>query len=459
MQKNEIKELISKQKKYFASGNSRNIVFRLKALRKLKEVVLRKEEEILNALSEDLGKPHMESYASELGIIINEINYAIRNLKRWMKPERAKSTLLISPARNYIIKEPYGVVLIIGPWNYPFHLTLVPLVGAIAAGNCCIIKPSEISIASSKVVKELIQETFDEKYIAVVEGNVETSNYLLEESFDKIFFTGSPTVGKIIMEKAAKHLTPVTLELGGKSPCVVDKDIDIEVTAKRILWGKFFNAGQTCIAPDYLIVNKKIKEALYASFRKWLKEFFTEHPEKSPDLSRIVNLRHFQRLNDYLKQGKIIAGGEAYKEQLFISPTIMEVSDMNLPVMQEEIFGPILPVIEYTKPEEIEKIINYNPNPLGFYIFSRNRKLVKHFIQRIPFGGGCINDTIMHVQNHHMPFGGRGSSGIGNYHGVYSFDTFSHRKSIVQKEFTFDVKLKYPPYKDKHRLLKKYLLK
>lgn len=459
MQESQISGIVLKQKEFFSTGRSKDVSFRLNALKRFKDVIIKNEQEIVAALEKDLKKPFLESYTSELGLIINEINYSIKNLKKWIKRESVKSTLMAFPSKSYVIKEPYGVALIIGPWNYPFQLTLAPLVGAIAAGNCCVVKPSEISRESSSIIKKLICEAFDENYIIVVEGGIEISKCLLEQKFDKIFFTGSPGVGKFIMEKAAKHLTPITLELGGKSPCIVDKGIDIDVTAKRILWGKFFNAGQTCVAPDYLIVNKEIKEVLYDSFKKWLKIFFTEHPESSPDLTRIINKNHFIRLRNYVKEGKIIIGGQMNENELFIAPTIIEVSGMNSPVMQEEIFGPVLPVVEYSRLEEVERIVGFNPDPLGFYIFSPDKKTVERLISNIPFGGGCVNDTISHLQNHHLPFGGRGTSGIGNYHGEYSFDAFSHRKSILEKGFTFDLSMKYPPYKNRHIYLRKFLLK
>ena len=459
MSEKEIHEIILSQREFFLTGKTRDINFRMEALKKLKAAILANEQSIINALENDLRKPIMESYTSELAMIINEINFAIKNLKRWIKPTKVKSTFLVFPAKSYIMTEPFGTALIISPWNYPFQLTLVPLVGAIAAGNCCVIKPSEYSKASGSIIKKIICDTFDSCYVSTINGDMEVSQYLLEQRFDKIFFTGSPKVGRIVMEKAAKYLTSVTLELGGKSPCIVDKDVNIEVTAKRILWGKFLNAGQTCIAPDYLIVHKEIKGVLYDSLRKWLKVFFTDNPEGSPDLGRIINIAHFRRLENYLQEGKIILGGSTNEKSLYIEPTVIEVNDINLPVMQEEIFGPILPVIEYSRLEDIECIIANNPNPLAFYIFSLNKETVQRLIKRIPFGGGCINDTISHIINHHLPFGGKGNSGIGGYHGKHSFDAFSHKKSVMEKGFAFDMVMKYPPYKDGHTYIKKFLMK
>ncbi|MTI55659.1 aldehyde dehydrogenase [Geosporobacter ferrireducens] len=459
MKESKIMGIVTKQKEFFFSGKSRDLRFRLNSLKKLKDTIIKNEQAIVEALEKDLKKPRLESYTSEIGFIISEINYSMKNLNKWARRESVKSPLNLFPSRSYIIKEPYGVALIIGPWNYPFQLTMVPLIGAIAAGNCCVVKPSELSRESAGVIRKIIYEAFDMPYITVVEGGIEVSECLLEQNFDKIFFTGSPSVGKIVMEKAARKLIPVTLELGGKSPCIVDKKIDIDIAAKRILWGKFFNAGQTCVAPDYLLVNNEIKEALYDSFKKWLSVFFTEHPENSPDFSRIINKSHFIRLKNYVKEGKIIIGGQLNESELYIAPTIIEVSDMNSPMMQEEIFGPILPVVSYSGLEEVKRIIRLNPNPLGFYIFSNDKKIAEQLILNIPFGGGCVNDTLSHLQNQHLPFGGIGNSGIGNYHGKYSFDAFSHRKSILEKGYAFDLSMKYPPYKNKHVYLKKLLLK
>jgi aldehyde dehydrogenase (NAD+) len=455
----DIKKILSAQKEFFASGRSRTLEYRLNALKRLKEVLIRNEQQILSALETDLKKPLLESYTSEIGMIINEINNAMRHIKKWTRPEKVRSTLLVLPSRSLITKEPYGTALIIGPWNYPFQLTFSPLAGAIAAGNCCIVKPSELSVKSSEVISRIIREAFDENYVAAIEGDVEVSSILLEQKFDKIFFTGSPNVGKIVMEKAARHLTSVTLELGGKSPCIVDKGINFDVAAKRILWGKFLNAGQTCIAPDYILVHKEAKEALYNAFRKWLKVFFTESPESSPDFGKIINQKHFGRLLNYLQSGKIIIGGQSDESRRFIAPTVMEITDVTAPVMKEEIFGPILPVIEYSNSTEIARIIGLNPDPLGFYVFSRDKEFVNSLISDVSFGGGCVNDTISHTMNHHLPFGGRGNSGIGSYHGKYSFEAFTHRKAILKKGFAFDLAMKYPPYGNNHKFIRGFVMK
>jgi aldehyde dehydrogenase (NAD+) len=454
-----IPTILTGQRAFLATGQTRSLDWRLTALKKLKAAILRYESELIAALEQDLRKPLMESYTSELGMVIDEINFALKNLKKWARPQRVKANLLTFPAKSYLLKEPYGVVLIIAPWNYPVQLALSPLVGAIAAGNCSVLKPSELAPATAAILETLIVTTFEPDYIQVITGDAETSKYLLEQHFDKIFFTGSPRVGKIVMEQAARHLTPVTLELGGKSPCIVDKNVDLEVTAKRIVWGKFFNAGQTCVAPDYLLVHQNIKVPLCIAMQKWIRLYYTEHPESSPDLAKIINLHHFNRLKEYLKDGKIISGGQADADHLFIAPTLLEVTDLDAPVMQEEIFGPILPVVKYATLEELFQITNRHPDPLACYIFSKDRKLVAQLLNRIPFGGGCVNDTLSHFLNHHLPFGGRGNSGIGNYHGHYSFDAFSHSKSVIKAGFRFDLPVKYPPYQERHKLMRKFLLK
>ena len=450
-------QLLLRQHEYYSSGASRNLQFRLAMLSKLKDALIKNEQHILAALEEDLHKPLLESYSSEIGVVMSEINIAQKNLKHWIKDRRVKGNFLVFPSKSYIIYEPYGVVLIIGPWNYPFQLTLAPLVGAIAAGNCAVVKPSEMAKASSTVIKKIITESFDDRFITVVEGDSGVSGALLEQRFDKIFFTGSPAVGRIVMEKAAKHLTPVTLELGGKNPCLVDGDLDLDLVSKRIIWGKFFNAGQTCIAPDYLLVKRSIKDALLNCLVRQLNNFYGSEPKESPDLGRIINVSHFNRLKGYLDSGKVIAGGVFDEHNLYIAPTILEVSSTDAPIMKEEIFGPILPVLEFETYKEAEAVINLNPSPLAFYLFSNNREAIKHLTRHIPFGGGTVNDVFSHILNYNLPFGGRTGSGIGNYRGKYSFEAFSHQKSLVIKGFGFDARKKYPPYKDIHKFVKKFV--
>ncbi len=361
------------------------------------------------------------------------------------------------PYSGRIQPEPLGVVLIISPWNYPFHLLISPLVGAIAAGNCAVLKPSEFAPYTSGLIANLIEKTFEPAYIAVVEGGVETSQTLLAEKFDYIFFTGGNAVGKIVMAAAAKHLTPVTLELGGKSPCLVDTEIDVEKTARRICWGKFINAGQTCIAPDYLLVNKKIKNSLLDSIKKCLLEFYGEHPANSPDYARIIHQNHFDRLVKFLQDGEILIGGETNRDELYISPTVIDKVSWEAPIMQEEIFGPILPVIEYTDIAEAIAKINSRPKPLALYLFSDNKDLQQQVLQSTSSGGVCLNDTLIQSGVPSLPFGGVGDSGIGSYHGKASFDTFSHYKSVVQNSFWLDLKWRYPPYEGKLSFLKRLI--
>lgn len=450
MPKPPVKEIVAAQRKFFETGQTRSIEFRISALKSLRKALIANEDFVLEALNRDLRKSSIESYVTEIGIILYEINYALKNIKNWSKPRKVKTPAAVLPARSQIRPEPYGVALIISPWNYPFNLTFVPLVGAIAAGNCCVIKPSEISEASSDATRKIISETFDEAYITVVEGGADTAGSLLDQRFDKIFFTGSPAVGKIVMEKAARHLANISLELGGKNPCIVDKNVNIDVAAKRILWGKLLNAGQTCVAPDYLLVHREIKEELYASLKKWLSAFFPSGQKNSPDLARIINEEHFRRLKNYLAEGTIVAGGDSDEAELFIALTIIELTDHESPLMEEEIFGPVLPVIGYSEPEDLEKIIAHNPNPLALYLFSGSPEVAEHVINRIPFGGGCVNDTIFQIANNNLPYGGRGKSGLGSYQGKYSFEAFSHRKSIVSRGFRFDPGFKYPPFKNSH---------
>ncbi|HEY9802504.1 MAG TPA: aldehyde dehydrogenase [Leptolyngbyaceae cyanobacterium] len=451
--KYEITQIIEQQRNFFSIGQTKNVDFRLEQLKKLQQLITENEKPITQALKADLNKSEFEANLSEL-IVVQEINSAIKNVKRWAKPKKTNVPLKLFSYSGKIYPEPLGVVLIISPWNYPFSLIISPLVGAIAAGNCAIIKPSELAPHTSSLVAELIPKYFQSEYIAVVEGGVETSQELLAQKFDHIFFTGGTAIGKIVMEAAAKHLTPVTLELGGKSPCIVDTDINLEHTARRIIWGKFLNAGQTCIAPDYLLVNQNIKKDLIAAIQKTIKEFYGDNPAQSPDYSRIINHRHFERLTKFLNNGKIIVGGETNYEEKYIAPTILDEVALSDTVMQEEIFGPILPVIEYTDIKDAIALINSQPKPLALYLFTQNQNLQKRILQETSSGGVCINDTMMQYGVSSLPFGGVGDSGIGSYHGKASFDTFSHYKSVLKNSFWLDLNWRYAPYKDKLSLLK-----
>lgn len=452
-----ISNVVSLQRAYFSTGQTQEINFRLEKLRTLKQVIIENEQAIIQALQADLRKPELEAVTSEIILVLNDIVHAIKHLKTWAKPQKVAVPLYLFPASSIILPEPLGVVLIIGAWNYPFQLVILPLVGAIAAGNCAILKASEIATHTSRLLAEIIPKYFEPAYIAVVEGGVETNQKLLAEKFDHIFFTGSPYVGKIVMGAAAKHLTSVTLELGGKNPCIVDADIHIEHAAKRIIWGKFINAGQTCIAPDYLLVDKQIKDKLLNSLRKQVKEFYGDNPETSPDYARIITQKQFDRLSNFLKCGKILIGGETNQTELYIAPTLLDGVSLADPVMQEEIFGPILPIIEYTDIAEAIALINSQPKPLALYFFSQNKNLQQRVLQETSSGGACINETVLQFNVSSLPFGGVGNSGIGKYHGKASFDTFSHYKSVLQNPFWLDIKLRYPPYKGKLALLRQIM--
>ncbi|MBC1239010.1 aldehyde dehydrogenase [Nostoc sp. 2RC] len=451
-----IGKIIQNQREFFQTGKTKDINFRIEQLQKLKQGIIEHTQEIIEALEADLHKPVVETYLTEIAVV-KEIDYAIKHIKTWAKPKKAPVSLDFFSYSARIYPEPLGVILIITPWNYPFQLAISPLVGAIAAGNCAIIKPSEIAYYTSSIVNKIISKYFPQPYITAVEGGIEVSEKLLAEKFDHIFFTGGTAVGKIVMTAAAKHLTPVTLELGGKSPCIVDTDINLEHTVRRITWGKFINAGQTCIAPDYLLVDKKIKKDLINGIEKCLKEFYGENPANSSDYARIISQKHFDRLVKFLKDGEVILGGETKSSERYIAPTIIDNIPLEASVMQEEIFGPILPVIEYSDIAEVIALINSRPKPLALYLFSQNKNLQKRVLQETSSGGVCINDTIMHVGVPSLPFGGVGDSGIGNYHGKASFDTFSHEKSVLQNSFWLDLKWRYAPYKNKLPLIKKLL--
>ncbi len=456
---NDIKSVFNKQKEFFYLGKTNDINFRIDNLRKLKEVIKVNENKILEALNKDLGKSNFESYATEIGIVYDEINVHIKNIKKWARRERKKSSIIYYPSKSYVYKEPYGVTLIIGPFNYPFQLVIAPLIGAISAGNTAIIKPSENTKNISILLEEIINENFEEEYLKVVsplEGK-EAVSYLLEFPFDYIFFTGSVRVGKIIMEKAAKNLTPITLELGGKSPCIVDSDAKLELAAKRIVWGKFLNAGQTCVAPDYLCVHKNIKEKLLKLIISEIHKQFGEEIKTSPDYPRIVNNNSLTRLSNYIKDGEVYYGGSFDDLELYMEPTILVNTDVNSAVMTEEIFGPILPVIEFDNIENIIDFINRREKPLALYYFSESKKNINYILRATTSGGVTINDTIIHVANGNLPFGGVGNSGVGNYHGKASFDTFTHKRSVMKRGTFVEFNIRFAPYKEKINILKKVM--
>lgn len=453
-----ISDIICQQRRFFNTGKTKDIGFRITQLKNLQKAVIDHEAAIIAALKADLHKSEFETYSTEIALCKKEINYALKHIENWNKPQKANIPQEQLPGFGRIYPEPLGVVLIISPWNYPFQLIIAPLVGAIAAGNCTILKPSEIAAHTSKLLAEILPKYFDPAYIAVVEGGVEISQQLLAEKFDHIFFTGGTTIGRKVMEAAAKHLTPVTLELGGKSPCIVDADTNIEYTARRITWGKFINAGQTCVAPDYLLVEQSIKQELLDKIQKCIREFLGEQPATSPDYARIINQKHFNRLVEFLQYGETIIGGESNSSELYIAPTVLDRVSLESPVMQEEIFGPILPVLTFSDVTEAIAIVNQKPKPLALYLFSHNKNLHKRVLQSTSSGSVCINDTVMQFAVPGLPFGGVGNSGMGKYHGKASFDTFSHYKSVLNRSLILDVKLRYAPYtKSKLQLLKRIL--
>jgi len=445
---------VSNQRLFFNKHQTKKLSFRIEQLKLLKQAILDNEAAITKALNADLNKPELESYVTEIGSCLEEIKYALKHIRSWVKPKKVRTPLPYLPASSKVYSEPLGVVLIIGAWNYPLQLVISPLIGAIAAGNCAIIKPSEIAVNTSTLLAEIIPKYFDSSFISVVEGGKEVTEQLLEEKFDHIFFTGNTQVGKIIMSAAAKQLTPVTLELGGKSPCIVDGNTHLEYTARRIVWGKFLNAGQTCVAPDYLLVDRKIKKDLLEHLKQIIQEFYGATPETSPDYARIINQHHFQRLCELLKTGEIVVGGDTNPSDYYIAPTVIDGVSPEEGVMQEEIFGPILPVIEYTNLSEAIAFVNAKPKPLALYFFSNNKQHQNQVLQETASGGACINDTIVQIAFPGLPFGGVGDSGIGRYHGKTSFETFSHQRSVLHKSFWVDLKLRYAPYKGKLKFLK-----
>ncbi|NMB07974.1 MAG: aldehyde dehydrogenase [Tissierellia bacterium] len=452
-----IKLILNKQRAFFNLNSTKDISFRKEQLKKLNKVIVDHEKDIINALNKDLGKSEFESYSTEIGMVLSEISYALKHIDNWTKVEKVKTPMTNFKSKSYIYPEPYGNVLIISPWNYPFQLTLLPLVGAVAAGNTAIIKPSSSSIHTSKIMEKIINENFPEEFIHVLDVESKESRKVLDEKFDYIFYTGSPSVGKMVMKKAAENLTPITLELGGKSPCIVDKEGDLELFAKRITWGKLLNSGQTCVAPDYLYVHKDIKEEFIKYLIKYIEEFYGKDMENNEDYVRIINEKHFNRLNNLIDRDKVIYGGNSDLEKLYIEPTIMDNVNWNDKVMAEEIFGPIFPILEYDSIVEVIEEIKKRPRPLALYIFSTNEKIIDKVINNISFGGGCINDTIMHLTNPNMPFGGIGNSGMGSYHGKYSFDTFTHYKSISNKSLSPDIEMRYPPYKGNLKWVKRFM--
>ena len=441
-----IEALVLAQHNYFNTNITKDTAFRHDALKNLLTAIKENEDAIYKALQMDLGKSNQEACMTEVGLIINSIHFALRHLDKWVKPKRCKTPITHFPAKSYIYKEPYGVVLIMSPWNYPFFLTLSPLIGAIAAGNCAIIKTSRSCPNTSALMKAMINSAFSSSYIHVVDVD-EDYNAILSCQYDYIFFTGSERVGRIVMRHASEHLTPVTLELGGKSPCIIDKSADLKRAAKRIAWGKILNAGQTCVAPDYVVIPRDKKDKFVSLLQKYFYQFL-ESPLDNENYPHIINLHHFIRLKNLISNASCVVGGKIDEKKHRIEPAIFTEADFNDDIMKNEIFGPILPIIAYDDLDEVLTIIKNRPKPLACYIFGKKHEFKKKVISTLSFGGGCINDTIMHVSNEHLPFGGIGSSGMGSYHGKYSFDTFTHYKSI-HVSGVLDLPFRYPPYSEK----------
>ncbi len=442
---------------FFKAHKKQSLKVRIDHLKKLKKVLNEKEQGIFNALDRDLKKPVFESFTSELLMVQKEIDAFIKNLKEWAAPKRVSGSLLNFPSQDFLLSEPYGTVLMISPWNYPFQLTMTPLVGAVGAGNTVVLKPSESAPHTSKVLIDILSAVFPNDWVSVVEGDAQVAQALLKERWDYIFYTGSTQVGKIVAKAAAEHLTPVTLELGGKSPCVVDGTAPLQKTARRIVWGKFLNCGQTCIAPDYVLVKSEHKDALIQALIEEIEKAFGVDAQNSKDYGRIIHEKHFKKLEADLKNQKTIYGGKTVAKELFFGPTLVDQPAMDSSLIQDEIFGPILPILSYDTLEDIDEVLTELKNPLAFYVFSQNKKFINTLIQNYPFGGSVVNDVLVHFTNPKLPFGGIGNSGVGAYHGKYSFDLMSHTKPVVKRSFWLDLPQRYAPYPKSISLLKNIL--
>lgn len=456
---NEIIKIVTNQRVFFNTRTMQSYEFRLDQLQKLKAGIIKYEKEFITALKTDLGKSEFEVYATEIGFTLHDLTNTIKNLKKWMKPKKVKTPILVQPASSQIKSSPLGVNLIIAPFNYPVQLALAPLVTAIAAGNTAVVKTSELTPNCSEIIQKLIEDTFNPNYIAYIPGEIPETTILLQQKFDHIFFTGSPRVGSIVMQAAAKHLTPVTLELGGKSPCIVHSDAKLDIAVNRIVYGKFMNAGQTCVAPDYILVHKDVKDEFLEKIKDRIIRMYGKNAKLSNDYGRIVSKQHLARIVNHIDSEKVVVGGDYNKEEKYIAPTVMKDVDLTDSVMSEEIFGPILPVMEYENLEDIYDIIAKLPqHPLACYIFSESKSVQEELATNIQFGGGCINHCIQHLVNPNLPFGGVGESGMGSYHGYEGFKQFSHQKSVLKAVTWFDPPLLYPKYnKLKLKLIKMFL--
>lgn len=451
-----VKNLVNQQRAYFHSGATRSVSFRLEQLAILRKAIQQYEADITDALKADFNKPEFEAYTTEIGFVLEEIGVMQKNLKSWATPKMVGTALGNLPARSYIYPDPYGVTLVIGAWNYPFQLTIGPLIGAIGAGNTAILKPSRVAANTYEVIEKMIRQYFDPRYLACLDIHTD-NNEMLEQQYDYIFFTGGIQVGKIIAKAAAEHLTPTTLELGGKSPCIVDETASLEVTARRIVWGKYMNAGQTCVAPDYLLVHEKVKDKLFQHMKNVVKEFYGDNPAASSDYAHIINAKHYERLAEMIQGGTIVFGGKTDAAKKYIAPTLITDIDFDHPLMDDEIFGPILPAFTFKTLDEALGVVRRYEKPLAFYIFSNNYNNQQRCMNEVQFGGGCINDVVAHLLNPELPFGGIGGSGSGAYHGKYTFDTFTHYKGVMNKVTWPDIPLRYPPYNGKLGIIKQII--
>lgn len=456
---NDVEKMIEEQRTYFYTGDTKPAAFRIDQLHRLKSAIQSHKTEVIDALKKDLGKSEFEAYATEVGFVLDSISSMAKNLEEWMKPEQVKTPIHLQPSKSFVIREPYGSVLVIGPFNYPFQLVMEPLIGAIIGGNCAVVKPSEATPNVAKAIRTIIEEAFPAYYIRVVEGEREEVTALIHASFDYIFFTGSVNVGKVIMKAASERLTPITLELGGKSPAIVDQTANLDLAAKRIAWGKLMNTGQTCVAPDYICVHESVKDEFLKKLTKTIQQFYGKDAQRSPDYGRIVNHQHFDRLAEIVQKesSHIIYGGKVDRSDRYIEPVVLDNITWDSPSMEDEIFGPILPVISYTDLPLLLRQIRKLPKPLSAYLFSENDRAIRYFLDQLPFGGGCINDTVSHVGSSYLPFGGVGTSGVNSYHGKASFETFTHAKSILKKSTKFSVNIVFPPYKNKAKWIKTVL--
>ena len=459
MREQEIKTIVTRQRKYFQTGSTLPVNTRLNALRRLYAAISGSEKEIHEALKKDLGKSGFESYMCETGLVLEEISYMLKHTARFAREKRVRTPLAQFHSRSFQKPSPYGVTLIMSPWNYPFMLTLSPLVDALAAGNTAVVKPSAYSPNTSEVLRKILSQCFEPQYVAVVTGGRAENTCLLHEHFDYIFFTGSQAVGKEVMRNAAEYLTPVTLELGGKSPCIVDQTADIRLAARRVVFGKYLNCGQTCVAPDYIYCQRSVKDTFIKEVQKQIRKQYGRHPLDNPDYGKIINEKHFDRILGLIDEKKVVQGGGSDRKTLRIEPTVMDNVAFSDPVMQEEIFGPVMPILTFDSIDEVIHRVNAMPHPLALYLFTSDKKTEKKVISRCGFGGGCINDTIIHLATTEMGFGGFGESGMGAYHGKIGFDTFTHYKSIVDKKTWLDLPMRYQPYRKLHEKMVRFFLK